>query len=95
MDIRDPNDNKQMSKKLFILPEVLRLKAILQHFENKFAQGHLGDSVCSASDFGSGHDLIVCGFKPVKLCTKSVEPACDSLSPSLPLPDLHFPSQNK
>ena len=32
-------------------------------------------------DFGSGHDLMVPGIKPhAGLCTKSVEPAWDSLS---------------
>ena len=35
-------------------------------------------------DFGSGHDLTVGEFEPrVGLCTDSVEPACDSLPPSL------------
>ena len=35
-------------------------------------------------DFGSGHDLMVGEFKPcVRLCADSVEPAWDSLSPSL------------
>ena len=35
-------------------------------------------------DFGSGHDLIVHKFEPqVELCTDSVKPAWDSLSPSL------------
>ena len=32
-------------------------------------------------DFGSGHDLIVCEFKPcVGLCTDSVDPAWNPLS---------------
>ena len=36
-------------------------------------------------DLGSGHDLMVCEFEPhVRLCADSVEPAWDSLSPSLP-----------
>ena len=35
-------------------------------------------------DFGSGHDLVVRGFKPrVGLCIGSSEPAWDSLSLSL------------
>ena len=35
-------------------------------------------------DFGSGHDLTVCEFKPrIGLCTHSEEPALDPLSPSL------------
>ena len=38
-------------------------------------------------DFGSGHDLLVCVFEPlVGLCADSVEPAWDSLSPSLYAP---------
>ena len=37
-------------------------------------------------DFGSGHDLTVREFEPdVGICADSVEPAWDSLSPSLPL----------
>ena len=37
--------------------------------------------------FGSGHDLTVRGFEPhVGLCADSVEPAWDSLSPSLSAP---------
>ena len=42
-------------------------------------------------DFGSGHDVVVHGFKPhIRLCADSVESAWDSLSPSLsaPLPAL-------
>ena len=32
-------------------------------------------------DFGSGHDVTVCGFKPhIRLCAGSAEPAWDSLS---------------
>ena len=46
--------------------------------------GHLGGSVSSALDFGSGHDLII--FKPhIRLCTDSVEPAWYSTSLSLSL----------
>ena len=34
--------------------------------------------------FGSGHDLTVCEFEPcVRLCADTVEPAWDSLLPSL------------
>ena len=37
---------------------------------------------CLILGFGSGHDLMVHGFKPcVGLCTDSSEPAWDSLSP--------------
>ena len=39
---------------------------------------------CPALDFGSGHDLKVREFEPhVGLPTDSMEPAWDSLSPSL------------
>ena len=38
-------------------------------------------------DFGSGHDLMVHQFKPyIGLCTDSMEPAWDSLPPSLSAP---------
>ena len=34
-------------------------------------------------DFGSGHDLKVCGFEPcIGLCADGMEPAWDPLSPS-------------
>ena len=37
---------------------------------------------CQTLDFGSGYDLMVCGFKPCTgLHADSVEPAWDSLSP--------------
>ena len=40
-------------------------------------------------DFGSGHDLMVHGFKPhVGLYTDSIEPGWDSLSPSVSAPPL-------
>ena len=40
-----------------------------------------------ALDFGSGHDLTVCGFEPlIGLCADSVELAWDSLSPLLSVP---------
>ena len=39
---------------------------------------------CPTLGFGSGGDLVVCGFNPrVQLCANSAEPARDSLSPSL------------
>ena len=50
------------------------------------------------SNFGSGHDLMVCGFKPhIWLCTDSVESAGDSLSfpLSLPLPTHTFSLSQK
>ena len=40
-------------------------------------------------DFGSGHDLMVHGFKPcVALCAESAEPAWNLLSFSLSAPSL-------
>ena len=39
---------------------------------------------CPTLDFSSGHDLTVCEIEPcVGLCTDSMEPVWDSLSPSL------------
>ena len=58
-------------------------------------QRRLGGSVRQASDFSSGHDLTVHGFKPcVGLCVDSPEPGvrfgfCVSFSLSLLLPCLH------
>ena len=47
-------------------------------------------------DFGSGHDLMVCGFEPhVGLCADSTEPAWDALSPSLSAPPLLPRSSSK
>ena len=40
-------------------------------------------------DFGSGHDLTVCGFEPrVGLCADRAEPACDPLPLLLSTPAL-------
>ena len=41
------------------------------------------------TDFGSGHDLMVCEFEPMSgsvLTAESLEPALDSVSLSLSLP---------
>ena len=47
-----------------------------------------------ALDFSSGHDLTVHEFEPcIRLCADSVEPAWDSLSPSLALPFPHSRTQ--
>ena len=48
-------------------------------------------------DFGSGHDLMVHEFQPRCQLSAGVEPAWDSLSPSLPAPPLlaRSLSQNK
>ena len=51
--------------------------------------GRLGGSVGGASDFSSGHDLTVGGFEPPirhVLKALSLEPASDSVSPSLSAP---------
>ena len=59
--------------------------------KKKKNQGRLGGSVSEASDFSSGHDLMVCEFKPrVGLCADSSEPepASDSVFPSLSAPPL-------
>ena len=41
-------------------------------------------------DFGSGHDLTVCGFEPhIGLCTDSMETAWDSVSLPLSLLQPH------
>ena len=62
----------------------------------------MGQSVkCLTLDFGSGHDLRVCEFKPrIGLCAGSAEPAWDSFFLSLSLSSLcpspaHSLSQNK
>ena len=49
--------------------------------------GSLGGLVSSASDFGQGHDLMVCGFEPrVGLCADSLDPgACFGFCVSLSL----------
>ena len=52
-------------------------------------EGHLGGSVGEASDFGSGHDLMVLEFEPhigSVLTAQSLEPASDSVSSSLSAP---------
>ena len=52
--------------------------------ENTGLLGRLGGSVSWASDFGSGHDLMVCGFEPqVRTLCWSLEPASSSVSSSL------------
>ena len=58
----------------------------MMSFEDK-KMGCLGGSVGLASDFGSGHDLTVCGFKPrIGLCADSSEPgACFGVCASLSL----------
>ena len=55
--------------------------------KKKSGGGRFGGSVGSVSDFGSGHDLIVCEFELcVRLCTDSSEPgACFGFCVSLSL----------
>ena len=63
----------------------------LGFIENELERGtSVAQSVkCPTLDLGSGHDLMVCEFKPlVGLCTDSTEPDWDSVSLSLPLPCL-------
>ena len=56
---------------------------------SKQLQGHLVAQLVNrlTFDFGSGHNLTVCGFEPcIRLCSNSAEPAWDSLPLSPPLP---------
>ena len=56
---------------------------------NTLQEGRQGGSVCWASDFGSGHDLEVCDLSPTAgsvLTAQSLDPASDSVSPSLSAP---------
>ena len=54
------------------------------------SRGRPGGSAGEASDFGSGHDLAVREFEPCVrgsgLTARSLEPASDSVSPSLSAP---------
>ena len=61
----------------------------VMHFQTKHISGRLDSSVGEASDFDSGHELVVCGFEPlIGLCADSLEPASESVSPSLSAPPL-------
>ena len=75
---------------MFLTAGLLRAFAVRMHrsAKRKALEGRLGGSVKSlAPDFGSGHDLTVCGIQAlVRLCAGSLEPAWDSLSPPLSLP---------
>ena len=58
----------------------------MEHLIKFILQGLLGGSLSGASDFGSGHDLMVHGFEPQVgsvLTAENLEPASDSVSPSL------------
>ena len=62
----------------------LTARSPLCWFKNGILLGRLCGSVSWASDFGSGHDLMVCEFEPcVRLCADGGEPAQDSLFPPL------------
>ena len=62
-------------------------------------KGRLGGSAGEATDFGSGHDLMVCEFKPIiRLAAVSTEPTLNPLSSSLSVPpqfSLSLPKINK
>ena len=56
-------------------------------FKGWLLAGRLGGSIGWASDFGSGHDHMVCEFEPrIRFCADSLEPASESVSPSLSAP---------
>ena len=67
--------------------ENIKKQSELERLLNKSQWGHLGGSIGWASDFGSGHDLTVCEFKPhVGLRADSSEPgACFGFCVSLSL----------
>ena len=75
-----------------LFPKLCSMTSWLSRFWSQTRQGHLSGSVSQASDFSSGHDLTVCGFKPcVGLCPDSSEPGtcfgfCVSLFLSAPPP---------
>ena len=53
-------------------------------YKSELYRGCLGSSVSWASDFSSGHDLMVPEFEPrIGLCANSLESVSDSVSPSL------------
>ena len=63
------------------------------YVNNTWASGHLDGSVGWASNFVSGHNLMVCEFEPhVGLFADSSEPqpASDSVPPSLSAPPPHL-----
>ena len=65
------------------------VKRKLFALENVVILGRLGGSVSEASDLGSGHDLTALGLSPASgsvRTAQSLEPASDSVSPSLSLP---------
>ena len=83
---RNPTTLRQVTKPLFW--ETVRLTAAIGHWYWKYhVLGHLAGSVGWASDYSSGHDLMVCEFEPrVRLCADSPEPgACLGFCVSLSL----------
>ena len=56
-------------------------------FLNHTIQGRLGGSISHASNFGSGHELVVWEFRPrIRLSAVSIGPTLDPLSPCLSAP---------
>ena len=69
-----------------IILKSLQKKKIL---DNKSPYRHLGVTVSEASDFRSGRDLMICVVRLLLgsvLTAQSLEPASDSVSPSLSAP---------
>ena len=84
-----------MSHKVYLNKQTYQ--PILQLKESYFGDIWVAQSVmCLTLDFGSGCDLMVCETEPhIVLCTDSVEPAWDSLSPSMPPLLMRALSKNK
>ena len=84
-----PTDRPYVSTAFSLMSLTSTAPALAQRpdfFLNKIFRGAwVAQSVkCPTLDLGSGHDLTVREFKPhIRLCTDSVEPAWDSVSPSL------------
>ena len=70
-----------------IIPLVMVFFTPTSSWLKKTDKGRLSGSVGWASDFGSGHDLTLCGFEPhIGLCAESSEPgACFGFCVSLSL----------
>ena len=86
----EPTNNKTKPKNLLCGCKLLHSYCEKHFFntENLIALGHPGGSVGEASNFGSGHNLVVPGVEPCfRLCAVTwAEPASDPLCPSLPHP---------
>ena len=78
-----PSNHPHQDGRPFFLEELPAPGEGLGH--QKADLGHLGDSVGYASDFSSGHDLVVHGFEPhimLRADSSDPEPASGSVSPS-------------